>query len=73
MSKQWIVMEFHGKGDPYFGGAADDRVLGKRGLFLTGVHSPGDYASFSSEGEALRAAELAPNRRSKGLLLALPK
>lgn len=73
MSKQWIVMEFHGKGDPMFGGAANDRVLGKHGLFLTGVHTRGDYGTFPSEGAALRAAEGAPNRRAKGLLLALLK
>jgi hypothetical protein len=73
MSKRWIVMEFHGKGDPMFGGAADDRVLGKHGLFLTGVHTRSDYGSFPSEGAALRAADRATNRRAKGLLLALPK
>lgn len=72
-NKQWIVMEFHGKGDPMFGGAADDRILGKNGFFLTGVHSRDDYGTFGSETAALRAAEDAPNRRLKGLLLTLPK
>lgn len=73
MSQRWIVMEFHGKGDPMFGGSGDDRVLGKRGAFLTGVHTRGDYGSFPSKEAALRAADRAVNRRPKGLLLALPK
>lgn len=72
-AKEWVVMEFHGKGDPMFGGGGNDRVLGKDGFFLTGVHSRDDYGSFASEAAALRAAESAPNRRPKGLLLALPK
>lgn len=73
MGQRWIVMEFHGKGDPMFGGGADDRVLGKNGAFLTGFHTRQDYGSFPSEGAALRAADRAVNRRPKGLLLALPK
>ena len=72
-SGEWIVMEFHGKGDPMFGGGAEDRVLGKDGFFLTGSHSRDDYGTFASEAAAMRAAEKAPNRRAKGLLLALPK
>ncbi len=72
-TQRWIVMEFKGKGDPYFGGGADDRMLGRNGAFLTGVHSRSDYGSFPSKASALRAAERAINRRSGGLLLALPK
>jgi hypothetical protein len=66
-------MEFHGKGDRYFGGGADDRVLGKRGVFLTGFHSRADYGSFPSKDAAMRAGERASNRRPNGLLLAAPK
>jgi hypothetical protein len=76
-AKRWIVMEFKGKGDPYFGGGADDRMLGRDGAFLTGFHSRSDYGSFPSKAAALRAAlraaERAINRRAGGLLLALPK
>lgn len=73
MSQRWIVMEFHGKGDPMFGGGGDDRVLGRNDTFLTGVHSRSDYGSFPSKDAAVRAGERAINRRPKGLLLALPK
>lgn len=73
MSQRWIVMEFHGKADPMFGGNANDRVLGKNGAFLTGFHTRSDYGSFPSKDAALRAAERASNRRPKGLLLAMPK
>jgi hypothetical protein len=73
MSERWICMEFHGKGDPMFGGAAADRVLGKNGSFLTGSHSRSDYGSFPSKDAALRAGDRAANRRPKGLLLAIPK
>ena len=51
--------------------SADDRVLGKRGAFLTGAGwSRADYARFATKAEALAAAEAATNRRPKGLLLA---
>lgn len=69
----WIVMEFHGKGDRISGGGADDRVLGKNGAFLTGSHSRADYGVFPSESAALRAGEVASNRRRDGKLLVLPK
>ncbi len=70
---QWIVLEFHGKGDPMFGGTANDRPLGRYGSFLTGVYTTSDYGTFPSKAAALRAGETAINRRPKGLLLALPK
>jgi hypothetical protein len=56
-----------------FGGGADDRVLGKRGAFLTGSHSRSDYATFPSKGSALAHGEMASNRRAGGKLLAVPK
>ena len=55
----FIALEFHGKGDRMFEGSADDRVLGKRGAFLTGAGwSRADYARFATKAEArrLRAA-----------------
>ena len=68
----FIALEFHGKGDRVFGGSADDRVLGKRGAFLTGAGwSRADYARFATKAEALAAAEAATNRRPKSLLLAM--
>ena len=76
LSNRWaglpfIALEFHGKGDRMFEGSADDRVLGKRGAFLTGAGwSRADYARFATKAEALAAAEAATNRRPKGLLLA---
>ena len=73
MAQRFIVMEFHGKGDPMFGGGADDRVLGKNGAFLTGFHSRDDYGTFASKDEALQAGEAAINRRAKGKLLSVPK
>ena len=59
-------------GDRMFEGSADDRVLGKRGAFLTGAGwSRADYARFATKAEALAAAEAATNRRPKSLLLAI--
>lgn len=73
MSVRYIVLEFYGKGDPMFGGGADDRVLGKNGAFLTGVHSRSDYKTFPSKESALAHGEAASNRRPGGKLLAVPK
>lgn len=70
---RWICLEFHGKGDPMFGGGADDRVLGKHGAFLTGSHSRDDYGTFATKEGALAAGEGASNRRKAGKLLAVPK
>lgn len=62
------VVEFFGKGDPFFGGGADDRPLGKDGSFLTGCYHTSKIAQFDTKEEALAAAERAPNRRKGGLL-----
>lgn len=69
--KQWICLEFHGTGDRYFGGAADDRPLGADGSFLTKTHSRADYAFFDSKQKALAYGDLAANRRVKGKLSAI--
>jgi hypothetical protein len=69
---KWIALEFHGTGDPFFGGSADDRVLGDGGKFLTGAGwSPKDYARFDTKAEALAAAEVASNRRKGSKLAAI--
>jgi hypothetical protein len=57
------VIEFHGTGDPWFGGSADDRPLGASGQFLSGVYSWGEVARFSTAAEASAAAEAAPKRK----------
>ena len=67
MAQRFIVVEFHGIGD-----RMDDRVLGKYGAFLTRSHSRDDYETFGSEDEALKAGEVAVNRRAKGKLLSVP-
>lgn len=65
------VVEFWGKGDPYFGGAADDRVLGKSGVFLVGCHTVLDVARFTNRAAAESAAQAAP-RRSGGRVGVIP-
>lgn len=60
------VIEFFGDGDPYFGGEADDRILGKSGSFLVGFYSLDQVAKFATEEEARHALEVAPNRRVGG-------
>lgn len=68
----FVAMEFYGTGDPYFGGTADDRLLGKSGAFLTGVYLyDRDVAVFATREEALAAAAVATNRRKGGKVSAL--
>jgi hypothetical protein len=69
--KQWICLEFHGTGDPYFGGSADDRPLGADGKFLVRTHSRADYAFFNSKSQALDYGKLASNKRPGGKLSAI--
>ena len=65
---KFFVVEFHGKGDPYFGGAADDRPLGKSGTFLTGCYIfDRDVAVFDTR-EAAEAAAGAAKRRKDSCL-----
>lgn len=62
----WIAMEFWGKGDPFFGGSADDRPLGKVGEFLRGCYVWSDVAEFGTREAAESAAVAATNRREGG-------
>jgi len=65
---RYMAMEFWGKGDPMFGGRADDRVLGKSGQFLRGCYTRDDIATFGTREQAQAAADAAPNRRADALL-----
>lgn len=58
----FIVMEFKGKGDPFFGGSADDRPLGKTGKFLSGTYHLDDVAEFETKELGEQAAEKAERR-----------
>ena len=58
----YTVAEFYGKGDPYFGGGADDRPLSKAGEFLTGCYSLSEVARFDTAGAAQQAADAATQR-----------
>lgn len=65
----WICVEFHGTGDPFFSGSADDRPLGVSGQFLRGPYNRRtDVARFTSRGEVEIVAGKAPNRRPDGKL-----
>ena len=64
---RFIAVEFFGKGDPFFGGTADDRPLLKSGLFASHPRRE-DIAEFPTQDAALEAARRAPNRREGGLL-----
>jgi len=66
MAQRFRAMEFYGTGDPYFGGNAEDRVLGKSGAFLRGFYQRADIAEFPTREEALAAGERATNRRNGG-------
>lgn len=58
-----MVMEFSGKGDPFFGGSACDLALGKCGRLLTRAAADSKTAVFSTIEEAHRVASKIPNRR----------
>jgi len=70
-TERWICLEFYGKGDRFFGGDADDRVLGKAGAFLTGCYSMADRAIFQTKAAAEAAGSVATNARKGGKLLAI--
>ena len=56
------VIEFLGKGDPMFGGSADDRPLGKSGEFLRGSYPISSVAQFATRALAEAASERAVKR-----------
>lgn len=66
---RFIAVEFYGKGDPFFGGTADDRPLLKNGRFASCPRRE-DVARFPDREASIAAAEKAPNRRPGGLLSA---
>ena len=68
-----IVIEFHGNGDPAFGGRADDRVLLESGQIQGRVCSKGDVtAVFKTVADAHHAAMKIPNRRPGSILGVAP-
>ena len=71
-ARKFIVIEFFGRGDPFFGGAADDRTLCVDGIFRsTGTYSRDQVARFGSREEALETALGAGNLRAGGLVSAM--
>lgn len=64
----FIVVEFHGTGDPMFGGAADDRPLGVSGSFENSWGRGATRAHFETRAAAIAAGEAAANRRERGVL-----
>ncbi len=67
---RFVCMEFHGQGDPFFGGRADDRVLLTDGTF--GRSSAADPpARFADTNSALEAGRRADNRREASLISAI--
>lgn len=79
LKKKWrslplgmTVIEYLGDGDPAFGGAADDRSLGKDGLVLERFHKVADEASFTTIEDAHQAALQIRNRRPGSILGVAP-
>lgn len=71
LPKSMIVAEYHGSGDPFFGGKADDRVLGPCGSILP--HAANQKAAFfSTIEEADEAARKITNRRPGSVLGVVP-
>ena len=69
-SARFVCMEFHGRGDPFFGGNADDRILLTDGSF--GHSSAGTPAArFMTMAEAAAEGRLASNRREAALISAI--
>ena len=66
----FVAVELFGSGDPFFGGSADDRPIGKSGEFLSGSYQRSAVAEFKSEAAARAAAAAAPNKRAGGLISA---
>ena len=68
-----IVVEFHGNGDPAFGGQADDRVLLESGQISGRVCTKADVtAAFKTVADAHKAAMQIPNRRPGSILGVVP-
>lgn len=71
LPKSMIVIEYHGDGDPAFGGSADDRALGTEGEILPrcGI---GQRAVFLTIEDAHQAAKVISNRRPGSVLGVAP-
>ena len=67
---RFVCMEFHGQGDPFFGGSADDRILLTDGRFGHSSES-NPPARFSDMNAALEAGRRAGNRRDSALITAI--
>jgi hypothetical protein len=65
------IVEYAGKGDPFFGGSADDRPLGCDGLILQ-RRSNEPRAEFQTIEAAHEAAKAIKNRRPEYLLGVVP-
>jgi len=67
---RFVCFEFHGRGDPFFGGSADDRILLTDGSF---GHSSAaaKAARFETLAEAGEAGRHASNRRVGALISAV--
>lgn len=70
LPRSMIVAEYHGTGDPFFGGRADDRVLGPCGAILP--PGGGKAAVFATIEDAEVAAKAIPNRRPGSTLGVVP-
>lgn len=73
LPKEMAVIEFLGTGDPFYGGTADDRPLGKDGRILEPGERRDEVASFRSIEEAHQAALCIKNRRAGSVLGVAPR
>lgn len=64
----FICLEIHGKGDPFFGGSADDRPLGVNGQFLTTVQTWSTKTALFATKQAAQAAGEKASRRAGSIL-----
>lgn len=73
LPKSMIVIEYHGHGDPAFGGSSDDRPLGESGrVFKPSWDSSEKVAEFPTIEAAHQAAQMVPNRRKGSILGVAP-
>lgn len=71
MPRTFKVAEYLGTGDPFFGGKADDRVLGEDGQ-IKPFGSKVPTAVFTRIEDAHAAARAIPNRRDGSVLGVIP-
>lgn len=73
LPKSMIVIEYCGRGDPMFGGSADDRVMLEDGRIREPLADRGKTAEFATIEEAHAAALRVPNRRPNSILGISPR